>query len=175
VDGSEIVVKCRRGRLILQGAALLVPGGALGFLLQSCTAVATSRAGRLGENLGVPLVAIIVVALASVVAVTLLRDSWAHEIVVGATQLSVSDKLGSFTVPYIEIERVCAVPLGGVAIAFRNTDAWLDRLDAGKEVRSRTAQVLRRAYDCFILFPEKVLSVGSDRFLELLRERCDHL
>ena len=168
----HVVITSRRGRLLVQAAIVVGAGVVAAMFAESSAAVETSAAGRLGDQLGIPLVAIAVAGIAVALAFTLVRDSWSHQIVLTPDQLSVSDKVGHFSVPYTEIEAARQVPLGGIAIAFRNTETWLSSLETGQQLRRRTAHVLRRTYDCDILFPEKQLSVGSEQFLDLLRQRC---
>jgi hypothetical protein len=76
VNQPRIVIRSRRGLLLVQAAAVALLGSLAGVGLQSWSVLSTSGLGRLGHTLGLPLVAIVVAGLSTLLAIVWARDSW---------------------------------------------------------------------------------------------------
>lgn len=170
---EPIVVRSRRGRLVAQGMALGLAGLVLGIALQSWEALSTSAVGRLGQTLGVPLIALVVTAVSLIVAVTWTRDGWVHSIVLEPDQMAVRDGVGRYRVPYSDIAEVKRVPLGGVAIKLQEPEIWMGRLSENRALRQRAAAVLRRGYDADLLIKDRDVSIGAAALMDLIKGRME--
>jgi hypothetical protein len=171
VNQPRIVIRSRRGLLLVQAAAVALLGSLAGVGLQSWSVLSTSGLGRLGHTLGLPLVAIVVAGLSTLLAIVWARDSWQHRIVLEPNQMTVRDAAGQYVLAYGDIAQIRQVPLRGVAVTLRDPSAWLARLADKRAPRERAATVLRRAYDADILIKDRELDVGASAFLELVKAR----
>lgn len=125
---DDRVILSRRGQLLIQSILVVLLAAGIGSVLQSWKVLQSSPLGTLGSSLGFPVIAVVVTAVGLWLAVALVRDSWGHRVVLGATSLAISDSLGTYTVPYANIEKVQSIPLGGVVIGFRDREQWLSQL-----------------------------------------------
>jgi len=168
---EEITIPAKRGRLIVQAILVTGVGALFGLFLEWSGIVGRSTLGHLAGQVGLPVVPIVITALAASIAFVIARDSWSHRVQLRADSLSVVDRAGGYSLRYDDIDAAVLVPLGSVAIALRDPRAWLEGLEKAKETRTRTAAVLRDAYGCDILIPARELSIGADAFLDLLAQR----
>ena len=120
-DAQDVVIHSRRGKLSAQVAVVAGIGLGAGGVLQSTGLLASSALGKLGAGTGLPVVALAVSGVAIALAVVMVRDSWSRTITLEATEMTVRDNLGSYRLPYANIERVKAVPSGGVVLTIRDT------------------------------------------------------
>ncbi|HEX2462323.1 MAG TPA: hypothetical protein VHJ58_19405 [Vicinamibacterales bacterium] len=95
---DERVIQSRRGPLVIQSLAIVALAMALDSALQSWRVLRSSPLGRAGDSLGLPVIAVVIVALGIWLAITLVRDSWGHRVVLDAKSLTINDSLGSYTV-----------------------------------------------------------------------------
>jgi hypothetical protein len=75
MSSEPVVVTSRRTRLLVQGILITAAGVLLGLLLQSMSVIQSSALGRLSDALRLPLIEIVVPAVAASIAVALLRNS----------------------------------------------------------------------------------------------------
>jgi hypothetical protein len=169
---EERVIPSRRGQLLIQSIAIAVSAVGLGFAAESWRVLRSSPLGEVGESLGLPVIAIVVVAVGIWLAITLVRDSWEHRVVLGAESLTIDDSLGSYTVPYGNIDKVQSVPLGGVVIGFRDREQWLAQTRDAAKMRRQSSDVLRGTYGADVLISKKQLALDAEEFIALLRERA---
>jgi len=175
VHADERVIPSRRGRLLIQSILVVMSAVGIGSVLQSWKVLQSSPLGKLGSSLGFPMIAVVVAALGLWLAVALVRDSWGHRVVVGATSLTIADSLGRYTVPYANIERVQSIPMGGVVIGFRDRDQWLAHTAGAADLRRRSSDVVRNTYGADVLISKKQLAIDAAEFVALLRQRAPGL
>ena len=172
-SSSDVVIRSRRGRLIVQAAVVSALGVGAGLFLQSWSVIRSSALGRISDMTQLPAITIIVTLVAIWLGVTLAYDAWNHRVVLGLGAMTIHDVHGSYAVPYGNVESVTEVPLGGVGIAFRDPEQWLSNVSTAAELRRQTAGVLRHAHGVDVLLAAKKLNVSSATFVELLTARID--
>ena len=112
--GAVVMIRSKRGKLLGLGVTAVLIGGGAGWLLETSGLFATSPLGRLGAPSGLPVVAIAVAGMATVVAFFILRDSWNHTITLDRSEMRIRDNLGEYALPYSNIREVKTVPQGAV-------------------------------------------------------------
>jgi hypothetical protein len=172
-SSPDIVIRSRRGRLLVQASVVSALGVGAGAFLQSWSVIRNSALGRLSDMTQLPATAIIVTLVAIWLGITLAYDAWNHRVVLGPGAMTIHDVNGTYAVPYANVESVAEVPLGGVGIAFRDPEQWLSSLSTAAELRRQTAGVLRHAHGVDVLLAAKKLNVSGVRFVELLSARMD--
>jgi len=170
---SDVVIRSRRGRLLVQAAMVTALGIGAGVFLQSWSVIRNSALGRISDMTQLPAIALIVTLVAIWLGVTLAYDAWNHRVVLGPGAMTIHDVHGTYAVPYANVESVAEVPLGGVGIAFHDPEQWLSSLTIAAELRRQTAGVLRHAHGVDVLLAAKKLNVSGAKFVELLTARID--
>lgn len=175
MNADERVIPSRRGSLIIQSLVVIFLAAGVGLFLQSWKVLQSSPLGSVGSSLGFPVIAVVVTALGVWLAIALVRDSWGHRVVLGATSLTISDSLGSYTVPYANVEKVQSIPMGGVVIGFRDRDQWLAHAAGAADIRRRSSDVVRNTYGADVLISRKQLAIDAEEFVALFRRRAPGL
>lgn len=175
MNANERVIPSRRGSLIIQSFVVIFFAAGVGLFLQSWKVIQSSPLGRVGSSLGFPVIAVVVAALGLWLVIALVKDSWGHRVVLGATSLTINDSLGSYTVPYGAIEKVQSIPMGGVVIGFRDREQWLAHAAGAADIRRRTSHVGRSTYAADVLISKKQLAIDAEEFVALLQQRATGL
>jgi hypothetical protein len=165
------VVHSRRGRLLTNAMAVVIIGIVAGVWLQSWPVIQSSPLGRLSSSTGLPVIALVVSALAIWLGATIALDGWNHRVTFGPHGLTIHDAHGTFSVSYSDVECVKEAPLGSVAIALRDPESWLNSLASGAELRRRMAGAIRQAHGADMLLHASELHVGASKFVDLVRAR----
>ncbi len=168
---ADVVIGSKRSKLVAQAAILLACGVGGGWLLESTNLLSSSPLGRFSETTGLPLIWLAVSGIAIAVAFVLARDSWNQTITLEPAGMRVTDHLGSYLLPYADVDAAKLVPAGGVVISVRDPEQWLASSSGDPAVRRRTAGVINARYGGHIWFQNKHLSIGTARFIALLQER----
>lgn len=168
---SIVVIRSRRPRLLGYLAISIVAGIAVGVLLQSSGVLSSSVLGKMADATGLPIIAVVITAVATAIGVTLIKDNWNRSIVLEKTAMRVRDNLGEYTVPYSNIDEVKAVALGGVVLRLKDPEPWLQSASGNRGVREATAELLQREYGGHVIFYDRHLSTGAARFVQLIEQR----
>ncbi len=171
MNEALIIVRSRRPRLVAQALATIAVAGTLGVIAQSSQAIRASPVGNLGSRLNLPLVFLLVMGIGVATAVVVLKESWNHQIALFADSIEIRDGLGTFKVAISDIELARAIPLGGIGIAFRRPERWLDSLSRHRTKRRLMANTTRKAYQCDVLIARKNIDVSEELLLSQIQQR----
>jgi hypothetical protein len=168
------VIRSKRRLLLGEALLALAAAAVIGPLMQSWRVLQSSALGKLSVSLGLPMIALIIWALAIAVIGTVLLDHWNFRIELHDDYLLVCDRLGTTKVHYDNIERTEKVS-SGAGIALKDPARWIASFEgkqSGLEKLCKISGFLKGVYGCDLCIKPVRLDIGVEPFIALLNERA---
>jgi hypothetical protein len=166
-----MVVRSKRGSLLVQSALLFAAAIAIGWLVEKFELLGMTR---LSDRAGVPVGWLFFAVVGLVVAVTVARDYWQHRIAFEDDRLRIDDAQGTTWVRYDQIAEVMRLRAYGVGLRLAPDARWLATFQGGASGLAKKQKISALgigSYGCEVTLPTKALDIGADRFIEELKAR----
>ncbi len=166
-----MVVRSKRGTLLVQSALLFAAAVVIGWVVEEFKLIGMTR---LSGRAAVPVAWLFFAVLGLVVAVTLAWDHWRHRITFEDDRFRIDDAQGTTWVRYDEIAEVRRLRGYGVGLRLTPDARWLSTFQgraSGRAKKERISALGIGTYGCEVTVPTKALDIGVDRFVEELRAR----